>query len=369
WPLAGFGLRRGRWLAVIIVLWLYALLTGMSPSVVRAVVMYSAVMMAKMLDRPGSALNALALAALLILVFSPRQLFAPGFQLSFMAVAALITIPPLLPAVSLRHRVLRWLYYYIVYTLAATCGTMLLAAYYFHIVPVWFLAVNLPFAFLLPVFMVGCLVWLALAAIGLPSGILDSCLNGIADLMYGIAGHTSSLPDAAVDNVYLPLWALFAGYLGIILVIVGCRCRPRWPWLSGGVVCLLSLALSGWIDRPSGDTLFIARSQSSTDVVYTRDGRGHVVSSARPHELPDLLVTITSRYADFLGRRGITDIVPDNPSPSTGNLALSFGPYRLAVVNSGTLPCDTVTRFDYLIVCRGFTGDIVGLSQSVSADT
>ena len=369
WPLAWFGARRGRWLAVIAVLWLYALLTGMSPSVVRAVVMYSAILVARMVGRPGSSANALALAALLIILVSPRRLFAPGFQLSFLAVAALVTIPPLLPRVDIHSRPLHWLYYYIVYTLAATCGTMLLVAYRFHILPLGFLVTNLPFAFLLPPFMVGGIVWLAITALGLHSGPLDSCLDGLADLMYGIAHHAASLPYTAVDGIYFPLWALIAGYLGIILLLVACRRRPRWPWLSGGVVGLLLLALSGWLDRPSANLLFIARSSSSTDIVYTHGGRAHIITSARPHELPERIEAVTTRYADFLGRRGISAVVTDNASSPSGNRALAFGPHRVAVVNSAAMPCDTAARYDYLVVCRGFTGDVVGLSRSLRADT
>lgn len=121
------------WHTVLILLLLtgYAAMTGFQPSVTRAVVMASTFTITKLLERKRSSLNAWCLAALIILSFSPRDLFAPGFQLSFMALAAMITVPQLLPLVTTRKQWLRAIISYCYFTIAALAGTGILDIYYF----------------------------------------------------------------------------------------------------------------------------------------------------------------------------------------------------------------------------------------------
>lgn len=78
----------------------YTLLAGMSPSAARAFVMVSMVLMALLLNRYSDLLNTLALAALILLLFSPEALFRPSFQLSFIAVWAIGYLLPRLVAVD-----------------------------------------------------------------------------------------------------------------------------------------------------------------------------------------------------------------------------------------------------------------------------
>ena len=87
WPRAG----RYRHLIVIAIVWLYALLTGFMPSVVRAAVMISIYLGAKISERDAYPLNSLCIAVFIILAINPYWLFSIGFQLSVAAVLGLIT--------------------------------------------------------------------------------------------------------------------------------------------------------------------------------------------------------------------------------------------------------------------------------------
>lgn len=86
--------RAWSGLILVPVLWSYAGLTGWQPSAVRATVMMSVVVVGWALRRPVDLLNSLACAAVLILLWDPRQLFQPGFQLSFGVVLSLATLTP-----------------------------------------------------------------------------------------------------------------------------------------------------------------------------------------------------------------------------------------------------------------------------------
>ncbi len=86
--------RRQCALAALVVINVYGLLTEPCPSVARAVVMADALCLGMLLERPVAAANLLALAAMILLVASPTSLFAPGFQMSFATVAALVFAGP-----------------------------------------------------------------------------------------------------------------------------------------------------------------------------------------------------------------------------------------------------------------------------------
>ena len=81
------------WLALGII-WLYALLTGMHPPVVRGAIMASIFLTAELLGRQRSAFTALAFAAAIMIGISPQILWTASFQMSFVAMAGLIFLAP-----------------------------------------------------------------------------------------------------------------------------------------------------------------------------------------------------------------------------------------------------------------------------------
>jgi competence protein ComEC len=90
-----FGRQRSIYIWLTLVLmWLYALLAGMNPPVVRAAIMGSLFLIAVYLGRQGSAVIALAFAAAVMVGIQPGLLWSVSFQLSFLAMAGLILLYP-----------------------------------------------------------------------------------------------------------------------------------------------------------------------------------------------------------------------------------------------------------------------------------
>jgi len=91
WWAAGRVARRAAWrcAASVTCVWAYAVGVGAESSVVRAALMFTAAAVAVALGRRSGALNALGGAALLLLVWRPRNLFDPAFQLTFLSVLAI----------------------------------------------------------------------------------------------------------------------------------------------------------------------------------------------------------------------------------------------------------------------------------------
>lgn len=75
-----------------LVVWCYSLAVGAEASVVRAALMFTFVGFGALLFRPATSLNALGAAALVLLVHSPKEIFDPSLQLTFLSVLAIVVI-------------------------------------------------------------------------------------------------------------------------------------------------------------------------------------------------------------------------------------------------------------------------------------
>ena len=90
-----------RFLLSVTVLWGYSLAVGAESSVVRAALMFTVVLLAPLVSRRASSLNALGAAALALLVWRPSDLLDPSFQLTFVSVLAIVVLAwPLLQRAS-----------------------------------------------------------------------------------------------------------------------------------------------------------------------------------------------------------------------------------------------------------------------------
>ena len=196
--------RRLRYVVlpiVVIAIWAFVLLVGMPSSVVRAAVMISLYALLSLIHRGHFSLNALSLAAIIILVASPDSLWDVGFQLSFAAMLAILTIQPclgrLIPEAYLIDRpVLRWLWGIVTVSLAAQIGTAPLVAYYFGRLPVYFLITNIV---VIPAATV--IIWLVPVALLLPlaGGLLLRCVGWLNDLLTLI---THRLPHPSIEGLH-----------------------------------------------------------------------------------------------------------------------------------------------------------------------
>ncbi len=129
------GGRRWRWLAqgiILTAIWTYVVLVGMPASVIRSATMLNICSVCLVLQRQQASVNTLAFAAIVMLLANPLNLWDVGFQMSFMAVLAIMvyyrSIYYLLP---LRHRLARWAWGMASVSIAAQLGTAPLVMYYF----------------------------------------------------------------------------------------------------------------------------------------------------------------------------------------------------------------------------------------------
>jgi competence protein ComEC len=147
----GFGfikkIRYGKYIFAIIsilIFWFYALVTGFSPSVIRAVAMFSVVLLAGLVKRNSGIYNTLAFSAFVILCIEPFWVMDIGFQFSFLAVVGIAYIYPVFYSwIETKNWIKEKLWSLVCISLAAQIAVSPLSIYYFHSFPLLFLPFNM----------------------------------------------------------------------------------------------------------------------------------------------------------------------------------------------------------------------------------
>jgi len=137
--------RKLKLAIIVILLWGFAFVAGLSASIVRAVTMFTFVAYALYLNKPSNTFNILALSMFFILlVFDPKLLFQVGFQMSYAAVFAIVWMYPLLQKFwSPKNSVLKKIWQLLSVSVAAQLGVLPISLFYFHQFPGLFFVSNL----------------------------------------------------------------------------------------------------------------------------------------------------------------------------------------------------------------------------------
>jgi competence protein ComEC len=236
--IAGLGRLVGEGVAILVVL-AYALAVGWQPSVVRAAVAGSLASLGWITARPRDRWHAMAIGALVLLVWTPSAALDPGFQLSFAAVAAIFVVVPRVAGVPEAYPVPRGLWDVLVVAVACGLVTAPIVWLHFGAVALWTVPANVVAEPAMPP-----LIALSLAAAALEPVLPDAAAalawlaGGCAAWIALVARIVSGWPSAQIHSP-VALAALLACAAAAVLV----RRLPRHRRRSA-VVGLVSLALA-----------------------------------------------------------------------------------------------------------------------------
>ena len=198
-------LPRRRWpalsqLVIILFIWAFVFLVGMSVSVVRSAIMLTVYGLLSIGNRDKMSINALSFTAIAMLMWNPTWLFDVGFQMSFMAVLAILLFVPLLEDVLpadylMEHRWIRRIWGLIVVSCSAQLGVAPLIAFYFGRFSTYFLLTNF---IVIPAAMV--ILWLSIVVLVLPS--LAYILLYILEFLNASLNRITTIPGACIDGLH-----------------------------------------------------------------------------------------------------------------------------------------------------------------------
>lgn len=211
---------KWRWHAlplVLLALWGYTLVAGMPVSLVRAALMLSLMTAFSLMEYDTDPLHPLALAAIIVLLISPRALLSVSFQLSFTAVFFILALwRPL----SDKFQGANWAVRLLMVSCIASFGTMPLVAYYFHQVS---LVGPLFSLILIPLTTV--IIYLTIAAMVLPVAPLGTLLNHAEAIQNKVVALAGSIPGGVLTDVYPNKLSLVLVYGVMLVAIVRFRSR------------------------------------------------------------------------------------------------------------------------------------------------
>ncbi|MBG43938.1 MAG: competence protein [Aequorivita sp.] len=204
---------------IVTLLWGFALLSGLSPSVSRAVTMFSFFAIAKLFDRETNSVNTLFLSFFTLLIINPLWLFQVGFQLSYLAVFFIVWLQPLFYKVGYsQYWIVRKTWGIVSVTICAQIGVLPISLYYFHQFPGLFLLTNIVVLPFLTILMCGGILIVLLASFdSLPNWLADSynfLIEGLNRFIHWVAVQDEFL----FKEIHFSVLKVLGTYLLIIAI-------------------------------------------------------------------------------------------------------------------------------------------------------
>jgi len=192
---------------VMLGLWLFVLVAGLSPSILRAALMLSLVLVGKTFYKQGNSYNTLLLSAFLLLLYNPYLIKDVGFLLSYCAVFGIMYLYPILQKLYvIENKILQITWSGVLMSVSATIFTLPISLYFFHQFPIWFVFSNMiiiPISFLI---MGSAALFLMLYKVAFINHILVYIINGSTSIMMWFAQLTDNPKYGFIDFISFSKW-------------------------------------------------------------------------------------------------------------------------------------------------------------------
>ncbi|MCX6334259.1 MAG: ComEC/Rec2 family competence protein [Bacteroidia bacterium] len=254
-----------RVLITLILLWAFAFVTGLTPSVLRATIMFTFLHAGNIMKRPVNTVNSVLASAFVLILIRPSVIFDAGFLLSYSAVIFIICFyRDFYLKLRFRHRLPDLIWQSAAVSIVAQAGTLPLTIMLFNRFPTWFILSNIiivPLSSI--VIIVGCLVPLTfpITFISKPLAVLLDFLTGMTEYL---TARTASLPLSTIDNIGLSI-------TGCILLTITMFLSMRFLLVKKSIPAILPLS-SLLLLVLSGTIRDISTRRSAELIVYNSIG-------------------------------------------------------------------------------------------------
>ena len=217
-----------RNILILLGIWIYALITGMSPSVLRACTMLSFFIIAEVFNRHTNVYNLLSASAILLLIINPFLIMQVGFQLSYLAVLGILYIQPkMIKLWTPKFWLIQKIWTLTTVSIAAQVSTFPLGLLYFHQFPNYFLISNLiviPAAFLILTLGIS-LITLSFSKIIV--GFVTYLLQHVMDYLLLIIGFVESLPGSISEGLSISILETILIYIFTVSILISIRFKKN----------------------------------------------------------------------------------------------------------------------------------------------
>ncbi|MDF1549495.1 MAG: ComEC/Rec2 family competence protein [Bacteroidales bacterium] len=320
-----FFMRKNKFLRVlqsiliILSLWTFAFITGLSPSVTRASLMMSFIILGKISRKKPSTYNSIAASAFIILLINPMALFNVGFQLSYLAVIAIIFFQPrIYRLLDIKNKWMDWVWKLTTVSIAAQIGTSAISIYYFHQFPLYALLTNLiaiPAAF---VIMYGAIV-LLISGYYLPlaKGVA-AVLSFIIKMFNQSTSFIESIPGASIEFISLGRTELFLVYFSLTLFIIYLFLKKKQLVF---VICILGIMVFAlrdfrYLAARNNKSLIVFNSANKSVFATVSNGRMNLYADAKLYKDKKAINYLSANFRtkSFIQEMNVIDLDSVNPS-------------------------------------------------------
>lgn len=211
---------------LLFILWAYATITGLSPSVVRAATMFSFVAVGKAFKRDSNIYNTLAGSALVLLIINPYLIMEVGFQLSYLAVLGIVYFQKIIyKTINVNHKIGDYIWTITSVSIAAQLTTFPLGLLYFHQFPTYFFISNLvviPAAMIIIALGLGLFItaWIPPVA-----SLFGLTLTGVIFVMNWVVKSIDKLPVSLIEGISISVLECWLIYTILVLIILARETR------------------------------------------------------------------------------------------------------------------------------------------------
>ncbi|MFN0049540.1 MAG: ComEC/Rec2 family competence protein [Cytophagales bacterium] len=209
---------------LFILIWLYALVTGLCPSVLRAVAMLSLVIISNLISKKANVFNTLFVTVFILLCINPFMLMEVGFQLSFIAVLGIVYLyPKMYQLIEIKNKPLNWIWEITVMSICAQLATFPLGLLYFHQFPNLFLLSNLiviPFAIVIMYVGLG---FTALSFVPIVATYLGFLVEKMVWVLNQLILYIEQIPNSLWLGIHISVfesWLIYAIIVAFVLLFV-----------------------------------------------------------------------------------------------------------------------------------------------------
>ncbi len=235
--------RLFKGIIVVLLLWAYAFITGLAPSVVRASVMFSLIAISASLNYKVNTYNSIFFSAFLLLLYDTNYLFNISFLLSYSAVLSIVFFQPRLKKIMhFEHRGLRWTWDLLCVSTAAQIGTFPIAFFFFQKFSTHFLLTNLIAIPLATIIIYMAVALLLLSSVTVLSNGISLALNFLLKLQNKSITTIDNLPFATFET-YINGFETALLYLLIVFITL-LLIKKKFHFVIATLLCVISLQLS-----------------------------------------------------------------------------------------------------------------------------
>lgn len=364
--------RLTKFLLVETIIWTFAAVTGFSPSVNRAALMFSFVAFGQLLNRNSDIYSTLASSAFILLIINPFTLFNVGFGLSYIAVLGIVAIMPIFERLyNPENKIVNYFYMLLAVSIAAQIATAVLSIYCFNRFPNYFL---LSAPIVVPLAYVIMLLAVAMFLFGFWSDfsdILAIVVKYCVKFLNNSVSYIEKLPGSVTENIFIDVKTAILLY-GIIFSLVILYHYREIFWLKFGLFLLILVCIFRLIEIPE-------RNSNGLAVVYNCRGNSVLQFSNVDTSIVLTDVAIDNRDKYFYelfsrpcaltgGGESVVDELSGLKSDFSNNIFNIDGKTFVVISDSISVKNIEPYHFDYVVVAKKYGFNVEEMNEKFSPE-